>query len=175
METRKRNIVFDFENTAEAESTGWTHIPPHFQLLRLRLLPSLLPFLPPSILSPPQFPSSSFQPPLASVGKVHCECVLADKVQNYRHTIMVDDLHNILDKPVSSFVLFGPLPPYRPSFASPFLAGCCQRTEWKTTRLQVLFRRRLQVAMQRLPSLQPIKEVHYDRYDYWARSRADAK
>ena len=25
METRKRNIVFDFENTAEAESTGWTH------------------------------------------------------------------------------------------------------------------------------------------------------
>ena len=95
METRKRNIVFHFENTAEAESTGWTHIPPHFQLLRLRLLPSLLPFLQPSILSPQQFPSSSFQPPLASAGKVRCECVLAGKIQNYIHTIIVDDLHNV--------------------------------------------------------------------------------
>ena len=174
METRKRNIVFDFENTQSRKYWLDTYRRT-FSSCLFGFCLFLLPFLPPSILSPTQLPSSSYQPPLASVGKVHCECVLADKVQNYRHTIMVDDLHNILDKPVSSFVLFRPLPPYRPSFASPFLAGCCQSTEWKTTRLQVLFRRRLQVAMQRLPSLQPIKEVHYDRYDYWARSRADAK
>ena len=160
----------------KAESTGWTHTAALSALAASASAFSAALFAAfNSLAAAVSFFFFSASACFCGKGKVHCECVLADKVQNYRHTIMVDDLHKILDKPVSSFVLFRPLPPYRPSFASPFLAGCCQSTEWKTTRLQVLFRRRLQVAMQRLPSLQPIKEVHYDRYDYWARSRADAK